>query len=245
MGWWAAPTRPTFSATLTMSRREGFLRRVLLVGADFLEDVNKGLEAYLQSARENAIQRTTSTVRATTEEVTERLAYLFQNATTTTRPTTTEEVSEGLESLSQNASQIPVPVSTRNLVFNMDQNEFVRRTTETPPPAMSWDESEVVIFMLVISFLLIVLAGLTIQCYVIKMMEKRKRLRGQTVTSPAGDDAAPHVTLRVNLPSVPVAVGTPSPPSYEEPPAYHTLSMERMEDHCVVSDKKAKVKSDH
>merc|ERR1712117_866191 len=72
------------SATLTMSRREGFLRRVLLVGADFLEDVNKGLEAYLQSARENAIQRTTSTVRATTEEVTERLTYLFQNATTTT-----------------------------------------------------------------------------------------------------------------------------------------------------------------
>merc|ERR1712018_577374 len=97
------------SATLTMSRREGFLRRVLLVGADFLEDVNKGLEAYLQSARENAIQRTTSTVRATAEEVTERLAYLLHN--TTTVPTTTEEVSEGLESLSQNASdtasQIP------------------------------------------------------------------------------------------------------------------------------------------
>merc|ERR1712117_372099 len=134
------------SATLTMSRREGFLRRVLLVGADFLEDVNKGLEAYLQSARENAIQRTTSTVRATTEEVTERLAYLLQNATTTTVPTTTEEVTEGLEYLSQiasdTASQFPVPVSTRTPVWSMDQNEFVRRTTETPL-AMSWDESEV------------------------------------------------------------------------------------------------------
>merc|ERR1712038_2055759 len=98
------------SANLTMSnytRREGFLRRVLLMGADFLEDVNKGLEAYLQSARENAIQRTTSaapsTVRATTEEVTEGLAYLFQNATTsattTTLRTTTEEVTEGIEPL--------------------------------------------------------------------------------------------------------------------------------------------------
>merc|ERR1712012_602445 len=125
------------SATLTMSRREGFLRRVLLIGADFLEDVNKGLEAYLQSARENAIQRTTSTVRAATEEVTERLTYLLQNATTTTVPTTTEEVTEGLESLSQNASQIPVPVSARN--WSVDKNEYVRRTTETPPPAMSWD----------------------------------------------------------------------------------------------------------
>merc|ERR1711884_922878 len=213
------------SATLTMSRREGLLRRVLLVGADFLEDVNKGLEAYLQSARENAIQRTTSTA-----------------------PTTTEEVTEGLESLSQiasdAASQIPVPVSARTPVWSVDKNEFVRRTTETPP-AMSWDESEVVIFMLVISFLLIVVAGLAIQCYVVRMTEKRKKLRSQTVTSSAGDDAAPHVTLRVNLPSVPVTVGTPSPPSYEEPPAYHTLSMERMEDHCVVSDKKAKVKSEH
>merc|ERR1712117_909568 len=215
------------SATLTMSRREGFLRRVLPVGADFLEDVNKGLEAYLQSARENAIQRTTSTLRATTEEVTERLTYLLQNATTTTVPTTTEEVTEGLESLSQNASdtasQIPAPVvafpgihapvSTRTPVWSVDKNEFVRRTTETPP-AMSWDESEVVIFMLVISFLLIVVAGLAIQCYVIRIIEKRKKLRGQTVTSSAGD-AAPHVTLRVNLPSVPVAVETPSPPSYE------------------------------
>merc|ERR1712241_1067699 len=224
------------SATLTMSRREGFLRRVLLVGADFLEDVNKGLEAYLQSARENAIQRTTSAAPSTTEEVTERLAYLLQNATTTTVPTTTEEVTEGLESLSQNASDaasiIPVPVSARTLVWSVDKNEFVRRTTETPP-AMSWDESEVVIFMLVISFLLIVVAGLAIQCYVVRITEKRKKLRSQ------------HVTLRVNLPSVPVAVGTPSPPSYEEPPAYHTLSMERMEDHCVVSDKKAKVKSEH
>merc|ERR1719245_1277336 len=238
MGWWAAPTRPTFSATLTMSRREGFLRRVLLVGADFLEDVNKGLEAYLQSARENAIQRTTSTVRATTEEVTERLAYLFQNATTTTVPTTTEEVTEGLESLSQNASQIPVPVSAKTLVWSVDKNEFVRRTTETPPPAMSWDESEVVIFMLVISFLLTVVAGLAIG-----MIEKRKKLRSQTVTSTAGDDAAPHVTLRVNLPSEPAAVGTPSPPSYEEPPAYHTLSIERMEDHCAEPDKKSRVKS--
>merc|ERR1712117_417315 len=203
------------SATLTMSRREGFLRRVLLVGADFLEDVNKGLEAYLQSARENAIQRTTSTVRATTEEVTERLTYLFQNATTTT---VQEEVTKGLESLSQNASddtasQIPVPVSARTPLWSVDKNEFVRRTTETPP-AMSWDESEVVIFMLVISFLLIVVAGLAIQCYVIRIIEKRKKLRGQTVTSSAGD-AAPHVTLRVNLPSVPVAVETPSPPSYE------------------------------
>merc|ERR1719245_899164 len=235
MGWWAAPTRPTFSATLTMSRREGFLRRVLLVGADFLEDVNKGLEAYLQSARENAIQRTTSTVRATTEEVTERLAYLFQNATTTTVPTTTEEVTEGLESLSQNASQIPVPVSAKTLVWSVDKNEFVRRTTETPPPAMSWDESEGVIFMLVISFLLTVVAGL-----VIGMIEKRKKLRSQTVTSSAGD-AASHVTLRVNLPSVPAAVGTPSPPSYEEPPAYHTLSIERMEDHCAEPDKKPRV----
>merc|ERR1712027_279652 len=109
------------SATLTMSRREGFLRRVLLVGADFLEDVNKGLEAYLQSARQNAIERTTSaapsTVRATTGEVTERLTYLFQNATTITVPTTTEEVTEGFESFSPNASDaasiIPVPVSAR------------------------------------------------------------------------------------------------------------------------------------
>jgi len=226
----------------------------LLVGADFLEDVNKGLEAYLQSARENAIQRTTSTasstVRATTEEVTERLAYLLQNATTTTVPTTTEEVTEGLESLSQNASdaasQFPVPgihapISARNPVWSVDKNEFVRRTTETPP-AMSWDESEVVIFMLVISFLLIVVAGLAIQCYVIRMIEKRKKLRSQTVTTSAGD-AAPHVTLRVNLPSVPAAVGTPSPPSYEEPPAYHTLSIERMEDHCAEPDKKPRVKS--
>merc|ERR1712027_190155 len=235
------------SATLTMSRREGFLRRVLLIGADFPEDVNKGLEAYLQSARENAIQRTTSTVRATTEEVTERLTYLFQNATTTTVPTTTEEVTERLASLSQiasddTASQIPVPVSARTLVWSVDENEFVRRTTETPPPAMSWDESEVVIFMLVISFLLIVVAGLAIQCYVIRMIEKRKKLRGQTVTSSAGD-AAPHVTLRVNLPSVPAAaaVGTPSPPSYEEPPAYHTLCIERMEDHCAEPDKKPRV----
>merc|ERR1712117_120146 len=224
------------SATLTMSRREGFLRRVLLVGADFLEDVNKGLEAYLQSARENAIQRTTSTAPLTTEEVTERLASIFHNATTTTVPTTTEEVTEGLESLSpiasdDTASQIPVPVSARTLVWSVDENEFVRRTTETPPPAMSWDESEVVIFMLVISFLLIVVAGLAIQCYVIRMIEKRKKLRSQTVTSSAGD-AAPHVTLRVNLPSVPVATGTPSPPSYEEPPAYHTLSIGKMEDHC-------------
>merc|ERR1712117_522465 len=237
------------SATLTMSRREGFLRRVLLIGADFLEDVNKGLEAYLQSARENAIQRTTSTVRATTEEVTERLTYLFQNATTTTVPTTTEEVTEGLESLSQNASddtasQIPVPVSARIPVWSVDKNEFMRKTTETPP-AMSWDESEVVIFMLVISFLLIVVAGLAIQCFVIRMIEERKKLRSQTVTSSAGDDAAPHVTLRVNLPSVPVAVGTPSPPSYEEPPAYHTLSMERMEDHCAEPDKKSRVKSEY
>merc|ERR1712117_709304 len=236
------------SATLTMSRREGFLRRVLLVGADFLEDVNKGLEAYLQSARENAIQRTTSTVRATTEEVTERLTYLFQNATTTTVPTTTEEVTEGLESLSQNASddtasQIPVPVSARIPVWSVDKNEFMRKTTETPP-AMSWDESEVVIFMLVISFLLIVVAGLAIQCFVIRMIEERKKLRSQTVTSSAGD-AAPHVTLRVNLPSVPAAaaVGTPSPPSYEEPPAYHTLCIERMEDHCAEPDKKPRVKS--
>jgi|ERR1712227_324919 len=236
------------SATLTMSRREGFLRRVLLVGADFLEDVNKGLEAYLQSARENAIQRTTSaapsTVRATTEEVTERLASLFHNAsqiTTTTGPTTIEEVSEGLESLSQNTNQIPVPVSARTPVWSVDKNEFVRRTTETPPPAVSWDESEVVIFMLVISFLLIVVAGLAIQCYVIRMIEKRKKLRSQTVTSSAGDAAAPHVALRVNLPSVPVAVGTPSPPSYEEPPAYHTLSIERMEDHCAGPDKKPRV----
>merc|ERR1711884_592731 len=232
------------SATLTMSRREGLLRRVLLVGADFLEDVNKGLEAYLQSARENAIQRTTSTAPSTTEEVTERLAYLLQNATTTTVPTTTEEVTEGLESLSQNASDaasiIPVPVSARTLVWSVDKNEFVRRTTETPP-AMSWDESEVVIFMLVISFLLIVVAGLAIQCYVIRMIEKRKKLRSQTVTSSAGD-AAPSVTLRVNLPSVPVAVGTPSPPSYEEPPAYHTLSIaDRMEDHCAEPDKKPRV----
>merc|ERR1712117_101110 len=207
------------SATLTMSRREGFLRRVLLVGADFLEDVNKGLEAYLQSARENAIQRTTSTAPSTKEEVTERLASLFHNATTTTVPTTTEEVTEGLESLSQiasddTASQIPVPVSARTPVWSVDENEFVRRTTETPP-AMSWDESEVVIFMLVISFLLIVVAGLAIQCFVIRMIEERKKLRSQTVTSSAGD-AAPHVTLRVNLPSsVPAAVGTPSPPSYE------------------------------
>merc|ERR1712117_231697 len=244
------------SATLTMSRREGFLRRVLLVGADFLEDVNKGLEAYLQSARQNAIERTTSvapsTVRATAEEVTERLTYLFQNATTITVPTTTEEVTEGLESLSQNASdaasQFPVPgihapISARNPVFNMDQNEFVRRTTETPP-AMSWGESEVVIFMLVISFLLIVVAGLAIQCYVVRMTEKRKKLRSQTVTSSAGD-AAPHVTLRVNLPTIPAAaaVGPPSPPSYEEPPAYHTLSIERMEDHCAEPDKKPRVKS--
>merc|ERR1712117_226056 len=218
------------SATLTMSRREGFLRRVLLVGADFLEDVNKGLEAYLQSARENAIQRTTSTttstVRATTEEVTERLASLSQIASDDT------------------ASHIPVPVSARTLVWSVDENEFVRRTTETPPPAMSWDESEVVIFMLVISFLLIVVAGLAIQCYVIRMIEKRKKLRSQTVTSSAGD-AAPHVILRVNLPSVPAAVGTPSPPCYEEPPAYHTLSIERMEDHCAVSDKKPRVKSEY
>merc|ERR1711963_561496 len=133
------------SATLTMSRREGFLRRVLLIGADFLEDVNKGLEAYLQSARENAIQRTTSTASSTTEEVTERLASLFHNATTTTGPTTIEEVTDGLESLNatyDTASQIPVPVSARTPVLNMDQNEFVRRTTETPPPAVSWDESE-------------------------------------------------------------------------------------------------------
>merc|ERR1712117_774411 len=242
------------SATLTMSRREGFLRRVLLVGADFLEDVNKGLEAYLQSARENAIQRTTSATPSTTEEVTERLAYLFQNATTTTVPTTTEEVTEGLEYLSQNASdavsQFPVPgihapISARNPVFNMDQNEFVGRTTETPP-AVSWDESEVVIFMLVISFLLIVVAGLAIQCFVIRMIEKRKKLRSQTVTSSAGD-AAPHVTLRVNLPSVPAAAaaGTPSPPHYEEPPAYHSLSIERREDHCAVSDKKSRVKSEY
>merc|ERR1711884_789168 len=229
------------SATLTMSRREGLLRRVLLVGADFLEDVNKGLEAYLQSARENAIQRTTSTAPSTTEEVTVRLAYLLQNATTTTVPTTTEEVTEGLEYLSQNASDaasiIPVPVSARTPVWSVDKNEFVIRTTETPP-AMSWDESEVVIFMLVISFLLIVVAGLAIQCYVIRMIEKRKKLRSQTVTSSAGDDAAPHVTLRVNLPSVPAAVGTPSPPSYEEPPAYHTLSIEGMEDHCAEPDEK-------
>merc|ERR1712117_856078 len=222
----------------------------LLVGADFLEDVNKGLEAYLQSARENAIQRTTSTVRATTEEVTERLTYLFQNATTTTVPTTTEEVTEGLESLSQNASDdtasiIPVPVSARTPVWSVDKNEFARRTTETPP-AMSWDESEVVIFMLVISFLLIVVAGLAIQCFVIRMIEKRKKLRSQTVTSSAGD-AAPHVTLRVNLPSVPAAAaaGTPSPPHYEEPPAYHSLSIERREDHCAVSDKKSRVKSEY
>merc|ERR1712117_81056 len=243
------------SATLTMSRREGFLRRVLLVGADFLEDVNKGLEAYLQSARENAIQRTTSTVRATTEEVTERLAYLLQNATTTTVPTTTEEVTEGLESLSQivsdTASQFPVPgihapISARNPVWSVDKDEFVRRTTEAPPPAMSWDESEVVIFVLVISFLLIVVAGLAIQCYVIRMIEKRKKLRGQTVTSSAGD-AAPDVTLRVNLPSVTAeaAVGTPSPPLYEEPPAYHTLSIERMEDHCAEPDKKPRVKLEY
>merc|ERR1712117_718418 len=237
------------SATLTMSRREGFLRRVLLVGADFLEDVNKGLEAYLQSARENAIQRTTSTAPSTKEEVTERLASLFHNATTTTVPTTTEEVTEGPESLSQiasddTASQIPVPVSARTLVWSVDENEFVRRTTEAPPPAMSWDESEVVIFMLVISFLLIVVAGLAIQCFVIRMIEERKKLRSQTVTSSAGD-ATPHVTLRVNLPSVPVAVGTPSPPSYEEPPAYHTLSIERMEDHCAEPDKKSRVKSEY
>merc|ERR1712117_425649 len=236
------------SATLTMSRREGFLRRVLLVGADFLEDVNKGLEAYLQSARENAIQRTTTTMRATTEEVTERLTYLFQNASTTTVPTTTEEVTEGLESLSQiasdTASQIPVPVSTRTPVWSVDKNEFVSRTTETPPPVMSWDESEVVIFMLVISFLLSVVAGLAIQCYVVRMIEKRKKLQSQTVTSSAGD-AAPHVTLRINLPSVPAATGTPSPPSYEEPPAYHTLSIERMEDHCGASDKKSRVKSEY
>merc|ERR1712117_884787 len=208
------------SATLTMSRREGLLRRVLLVGAGFLEDVNKGLEAYLQSARENAIQRTTSTAPSTTEEVTERLAYLLQNATTTTVPTTTEEVTEGLESHSQiasdTASQFPVPgihapISARTPVWSVDKNEFVKRTTETPPPAMSWDESEVVIFMVVISFLLIVVAGLAIQCYVIRMLEERKKRRSQTVTSSAGD-AAPHVTLRVNLPSsVPVAVGTPSP----------------------------------
>merc|ERR1712027_99012 len=242
------------SATLTMSRREGFLRRVLLIGADFLEDVNKGLEAYLQSARENASQRTTSTapstVRATTEEVTERLASLFHNATTTTVPTTTEVVTEGLESLSQiasddTASQIPVPVSARTLVWSVDKNEVLRGTTETPPPAMSWDESEVVIFMLVISFLLIVVAGLTVQCYVIRMIEKRKKLRSQTVTSSAGD-AASHVTLRVNLPSEPAAaVGTPSPPTYEEPPAYHTLSIERMEDHCAEPDKKPRVKSEY
>merc|ERR1712241_272154 len=181
------------SATLTMSRREGFLRRVLLVGADFLEDVSKGLEAYLQSARENAIQRTTSTAPSTTEEVTERLAYLLQNATTTTVPTTTEEVTEGLESLSQNASDAAsiIPVSARTLVWSVDKNELVRRTTETPP-AMSWDESEVVIFMLVISFLLIVVAGLAIQCYVVRMTEKRKKLRSQTVTSSTGA-AAPHV----------------------------------------------------
>merc|ERR1712227_213436 len=209
------------SATLTMSRREGFLRRVLLVGADFLEDVNKGLEAYLQSARENAIQRTTSTASSTTEEVTEGLEYLSQNA-------------------SDSASQIPVPVSARTPVWSVDENEFVRRTTETSP-VLSWDESEVVIFMVVISFLLIVVAGLAIQCYVIRMIEKRKRLRSQTVTSSAGDAAAPHVALRVNLPSVPVAVGTPSPPSYEEPPAYHTLSIERMEDHCAGPDKKPRV----
>merc|ERR1712117_465600 len=236
------------SATLTMSRREGFLRRVLLVGADFLEDVNKGLEAYLQSARENAIQRTTSTAPSTKEEVTERLASIFHNATTTTVPTTTEEVTEGPESLSQiasddTASQIPVPVSARTLVWSVDKNEFVRRTTETPP-AMSWDESEVVIFMLVISFLLIVVAGLAIQCYVIRVIEKRKKLRSQTVTSSAGD-AAPHVTLRVNLPSVPVATGTPSPPSYEEPPAYHTLSIGKMEDHCAEPDKKPRVKLEY
>merc|ERR1712018_600829 len=233
------------SATLTMSRREGFLRRVLLVGADFLEDVNKGLEAYLLSARQNAIQRTTSTVRASTEEVTERLTYLLQNATTTTVPTTTEEVTEGLESLSQiasddTASQIPVPVSARTPAWSVDKNEFVRRTTEMPPPVMSWDESEVVIFMVVISFLLTVVAGLAIQCFVIRMIEERKKLRSQTVTSSAGD-AAPHVTMRVNLPSVPAAVGTPSPPSYKEPPAYHTLSIERMEDHCGASDKKSGV----
>merc|ERR1712117_152902 len=217
------------SATLTMSRREGLLRRVLLVGADFLEDVNKGLEAYLQSARENAIQRTISatpsTVRATTEEVTERLESLSPIASDDT------------------ASQIPVPVSARTLVWSVDENEFVRRTTETPP-AVSWDESEVVIFMLVISFLLIVVAGLAIQCYVIRMMEKRKKLRSQTVTSSAGD-AAPHVTLRVNLPSVPVATGTPSPPSYEEPPTYHTLSIGKMEDHCAEPDKKPRVKLEY
>merc|ERR1712117_61509 len=178
-------------------------------------------------ARENAIQRTTSTVRATTEEVTERLAYLFQNATTTTVPTTIEEATEGLEYLSQNASDaasiIPVPVSART-------------------PVWSVDESEVVILMVVISFLLIVVAGLAIQCYVIRMIEKRKKLRSQTVTSSAGD-AASHVTLRVNLPSVPAAVETPSPPLYEEPPAYHTLSIERMEDHSGASDKKPRVKS--
>ena len=237
-----------------MSRREGFLRRVLLIGADFLEDVNKGLEAYLQSARENAIDRTTSatpsTVRATTEEVTERLASLFQNASQITTSTsaipTTEEVTEGLESLnaSDDASQIPVPVSTRTLVWSVDKNEFVRTTTETPP-VLSWDQSEVVIFMLVISFLLIVVAGLAIQCYVIRMIEKRKKLRSQNVpgnTPSSAGDAAPHVTLRVNLPSsVPAATGTPSPPPYEEPPAYHTLSIERMEDQCAVSDKKSKV----
>merc|ERR1712038_1295957 len=210
------------SANLTMSnytRREGFLRRVLLMGADFLEDVNKGLEAYLQSARQNAIQRTTSstpsTVRATTEEVTEKLAYLFQNATTTTLRTTTEEVTEGLKSLSQNASddasQITTSLTTEvPLVWSVDKNEFVRRTTEAPV-VMSWDESEVVIFMVVLSFLLLVVAGLAIQCYVIRMIEKRKRLRSQNTSSSAGNEA-PHVTLRVNLPSVPAAVGTPSPP---------------------------------
>merc|ERR1712117_975535 len=214
------------SATLTMSRREGFLRRVLPVGADFLEDVNKGLEAYLQSARENAVQRTTTTMRATTEEVTEGLESLSQIASDT-------------------ASQFPVPVSARTPVWSVDKDEFVSRTTETPP-AMSWYESEVVIFMVVISFLLIVVAGLAIQCYVIRMIEKRKKLRSQTVTSSAGD-AAPHVTLRVNLPTIPAAaaVGTPSPPSYEEPPAYHTLSIERMEDHCAEPDKKPRVKLEY
>merc|ERR1712018_1009587 len=107
------------SATLTMSRREGFLRRVLLIGADFLEDINKGLEAYLQSARQNAIQRTTSTVRATTEEVTERFFHNASQMTTSTSATTTTE-----ESLPQNASdvasQIPVSVSTRTLVWSTD-----------------------------------------------------------------------------------------------------------------------------
>merc|ERR1712150_412523 len=104
------------------------------------------------------------------------------------------------------------------------------------PVVMSWDESEVVIFMVVLSFLLTVVAGLAIQCY-IRMIEKWKRLRSQNTSSSAGN-VAPHVTLGVNLPSVPAAVGTPSPPPYEEPPAYHTVSIEKMEDHCAVSDEK-------